>query len=103
MLLYLWTLRYIKKGMILVNIDNEAYNEPIKVYVRTDKHGNITEIASSVFLKDNNGWTEIDSGYGDKYSHAQNNYFDNPLIDDEGRYNYRLINGKPVFLKGVHM
>ncbi|MCH5207528.1 MAG: hypothetical protein J1F04_01480 [Oscillospiraceae bacterium] len=61
---------------------DDFYSEPIKVYVKTDARGGITEIASSVFLDDTDGWTEIDSGHGDKFAHAQNHYLEKPLFDE---------------------
>ena len=70
--------------------------QPYIVYVRTDDAGRITAINSSAFLPSPNGWTEIDSGYGDKYHHAQGNYFDKPLYDERGICRYKLVNGKPV-------
>lgn len=66
------------------------------VYVKLDEESRITSINSSAFLPDTTGWTEIDSGYGDKYHHAQGNYFDKPLCDDRGICRYKLVNGKPV-------
>ena len=70
--------------------------QPYIVYVRADDAGRITAINSSAFLADVTGWTEIDSGYGDKYHHAQGNYFDKPLYDDRGICRYKLVDGKPV-------
>lgn len=70
--------------------------QPYIVYVHTDDAGRITAINSSAFLPDANGWLEIDSGYGDKYHHAQGNYFDKPLCDERGIYRYKLVDGKPV-------
>ena len=76
--------------------------EPIKqrppyiVYVRTDSNGCITSINSSAFLRETDGWTEVDSGFGDKYHHAQGNYFPLPIIDERGIYRYKLMDGKPV-------
>jgi hypothetical protein len=66
------------------------------VYAKTNDNGYITAVNSDVFLSDVDGWTKIDEGTGDKYAHAQGNYFDKPLIDENGCYNYRLENGKPV-------
>lgn len=66
------------------------------VYVRTDSSDYITSVNSSAFLRDVTGWTEIDSGYGDKYHHAQGNYFPQPITDDRGIYRYKLVDGKPV-------
>ena len=69
---------------------------PYIVYVKVDESNRVTSINSSAFLADVTGWTEIDSGYGDKYHHAQGNYFDKPLYDERGIYRYKLVNGKPV-------
>lgn len=70
--------------------------QPYIVYVRTDDAKRIIAINSSAFLPDTTGWTEIDSGYGDRYHHAQGNYFDKPLYDDRGICRYKLMDGKPV-------
>lgn len=70
--------------------------QPYVVYVKVDESNRITAINSSEFLADVTGWTEIDSGYGDKYHHAQGNYFDKPLCDERGIYRYKLVEGKPV-------
>lgn len=70
--------------------------EPYIVYVKTDSGGFITAVNSSAFLTDTTGWTEIDSGYGDKYHHAQGNYFPQPIITMGGAYRYKLVDGKIV-------
>ena len=67
-----------------------------KVYVKTDKSGNVTSVNSSIFLLDTAGWTKIDEGYGDMYIHAMWNYFQKPLVTQEGIWRYRLRNGKVV-------
>lgn len=67
-----------------------------KVYVKTNEYNEIIEINSSIFLADTNDYIEIDSGYGDKYAHAQGNYLDKPLADEQGRYNYKLVDGEVV-------
>ena len=69
---------------------------PYIVYVKVDESNRVTSINSSAFLADITGWTEIDSGYGDKYHHAQGNYFDKPLCDERGICRYKLVNGRPV-------
>ena len=69
---------------------------PYIVYVKVDESNRVTSINSSAFLADVTGWTEIDSGYGDKYHHAQGNYFDKPLYDERGICRYKLVNGRPV-------
>ena len=70
--------------------------QPYIVYVRADETNRITAVNSSEFLSDTTGWTEIDSGFGDKYHHAQGNYFDKPIMDMRGIYRYKLVNGRPV-------
>ena len=66
------------------------------VFVKVGDEKRITAINSSAFLPDTTGWAEIDSGYGDKYHHAQGNYFPQPIIDERGIYRYKLVDGKPV-------
>ena len=66
---------------------------PYIVYAKTDSGGYITAVNSSAFLFDTIGWTEIDSGYGDRYHHAQGNYFPQPIITDGGADRYKLIDG----------
>lgn len=70
--------------------------KPHIVYVKPNSSSYITAVNSSAFLPDTTGWTEIDSGYGDKYHHAQGNYFPLPIITDGGAYRYKLVDGKPV-------
>ena len=69
---------------------------PYIVYVKTDDVNRITAVNSSAFLPDITSWTQIDSGYGDKYHHAQGNYFPQPIMDKRGIYRYKLVDGKPV-------
>lgn len=71
-------------------------DEKYIVYVRADETGRIVEINSSAFLVDTEGWTAIDEGYGDKYHHAQGNYFPLPLYGTNGCANYKLADGAPV-------
>lgn len=70
--------------------------EPYKVYVKTDEQNRITAINSSAFLSSLDGWVEIDSGRGDKYHHAQGNYFNKPIMDDHDIWRYKLVDGRPV-------
>lgn len=65
-------------------------------YVKTDSNGYITAVNSSAFLSDTAGWTEIDSGYGDKYHHAQGNYLDKPLFEEHGVPVYKFVDGEVV-------
>jgi hypothetical protein len=72
------------------------FESPYIVYVKTDANGYITATNSSAFLTDTTGWTEIDSGNGDKYHHAQGNYFPQPIITEGGAYRYRVVDGVPI-------
>lgn len=64
------------------------------VYIRIDNNGSIIEINSDAFLDNTEGYIELDSGYGDKYHHAQNNYFSKPLYDERWYANYKMENGE---------
>lgn len=70
--------------------------EPYIVYATTNSDGYITAVNSSAFLPDITGWVEIDRGIGDKYHHAQGNYFPQPITTEGGAYRYKLVDGKPV-------
>lgn len=72
------------------------FENPHIVYVKSDSNGYITAVNSSAFLTDTTDWIEIDRGYGDKYGHAQGNYFPKPIFTDGGAYCYKLIDGKAV-------
>lgn len=67
-------------------------DEKISVYIKTNADGYITNVGSDIFIKDLTGWTKIDEGYGNKYAHAQGQYFDRPLVDWSGNYNYKFEN-----------
>lgn len=69
---------------------------PYIVYVKTNSQNYISAIDSSAFLNNTSGWLEIDSGYGDKYHHAQGNYFPKSIYTMGGAYRYKLVDGKPV-------
>lgn len=75
-------------------MDNEQ--NPYIVYVKTNNNSHITAVHSSAFLPDAIGWVQIDSGYGDKYHHAQGNYFPLPIIDERGIFRYKLVDGAVV-------
>ena len=74
----------------------EMIEQPIKVYVKVNNQGYITQVESSIFLKDTTGFIEIGQGFGDKYAHAQSQYFDKTLINEDGMYSFKYINGKVV-------
>lgn len=71
-------------------------DETYIVYVKTNDSGYITAVNSSAFLPDTTGWVQIDEGTGDKYHHAQGNYFPLSIITEVGAYRYKLVDGKPM-------
>ena len=70
--------------------------DPYIVYIKVNNSNYITSINSSAFITDTDGWIEIDSGFGDKYHHAQGNYFSKSIITTGGAYRYKLVDGIPV-------
>lgn len=67
--------------------------EPYIVYIKVNERNIVEEINSSAFIADITGWEAIDQGYGDKYHHAQNNYFEKPICDERGIGRYKKENG----------
>lgn len=71
-------------------------DEKYIVYIKIDDENRIIATNSSAFLTDTTDWIEIDSGYSNKYHHAQGNYLDKPIIDERGIYRYKLEDGKVI-------
>lgn len=69
---------------------------PIKVYAKVNDKNEIVNVDSDVFLQDVSGWIYIGEGYGDKYAHAQTQYFDRPIKTSDGKYSYTIV-GNTVF------
>lgn len=69
------------------------FSEKYGVYVKTDAENRVVAINSDAFLRDLDGWTLIDSGYDDKYHHAQNNYLESPLMNERDVWLYKLVDG----------
>jgi hypothetical protein len=67
--------------------------EKYKVFIKTDSENKIVAVNSSAFLRDTVEWIQIDEGIGNRYHHAQGNYLEKGLMDDNGCYNYKLISG----------
>ena len=74
-------------------------DEKISVYIKTNANGYITEVGSDIFIKDTTGWIKIDEGNGDKYAHAQSQYFEKPLVNENGAYGYKYENGGVIALR----
>lgn len=67
----------------------------IQVYAKADTAGRVEELGSSVFLTDLTDWVQIDEGEGDRYAHAQGNYLEKPLMDEDGTHNY-ILDGSTI-------
>ena len=71
--------------------------KPYEVYIKVDEKNRITSVNSSAFLTDLTGWIKIDEGFGDKYHHAQGNYFEDGLYEFEHMIpQYKCIDGAVV-------
>ena len=64
------------------------------VYIQIDDASRIIAINSSAFLPSTEGWIEIDRGLGDRYHHAQGNYFSKPIYEERGIPIYKYVDGK---------
>lgn len=65
------------------------------VFAKTDGLGRIIQLNSSAFVSPEWG-VEIDRGAGDKYHHAQGNYFPGGLCTADGVPRYELVDGQAV-------
>ena len=82
---------YIEEAEVFDGIE-EVKDPPASVYIRVNEKSEVVEVNSDRFITDFNGWIKIDEGYGDKYTHAQGNYFDKCVFTDFG-YTYEYVNG----------
>ena len=64
------------------------------VYIKIDDASRIIAINSSAFLPSTEGWVAIDHGLGDRYHHAQGNYFPKPIYEERGIPVYKYVDGK---------
>lgn len=71
-----------------------------KVYIEINENNEIIKIFSSDFEEPKKESLFIDEGIGDKYRHAQSQYFDKPLINEDGHYNYKYVGKKIIENKG---
>lgn len=67
-----------------------------KVYIKIDDYNNIIAINSSAFISDPSKWIQIDAGVGDKYHHAQGNYFEKSIMNDKGIYRYKYVENEVI-------
>ena len=77
-------------------MDDILMDEVYAVYVKADAAGYVLAVNSSAFLTDPTGWAQIDEGTGDRYHHAQGNYFPNFIMTEGGAYRYKLVDGVAV-------
>ena len=67
--------------------------EIYEVYIRVDDDNVVIDINTGIFISDKSKWLKLDEGTGDRYHHSQGNYLVNGLVDDNGIYNYKFIDG----------
>ena len=67
--------------------------EIYEVYIRVNDDSVVVDINTGIFISDKSKWLKLDEGTGDRYHHSQGNYLDNGLVDDNGIYNYKFIDG----------
>lgn len=66
-----------------------------KVFIKINDAANIIDINSDAFISDTTSWLQIDEGAGDRYHHAQGNYFPKPKYDERGIPRYAYVDGSP--------
>lgn len=80
-------------------VEQVVDSEPIPpefytVYIQIDDASRIIAINSSAFLPSTEGWIEIDRGLGDRYHHAQGNYFPKPIYEERGIPVYKYVDNE---------
>lgn len=73
-----------------IKFGDVLFNRKVKVFVKVNKDGFITQVDSDVFLKDTTGWAIYDEGEGERFVYAQTAYFEEPLVDDDGNFRYKV-------------
>lgn len=72
------------------------FGNSFKVFAMVTDTSNIIDVNSDAFLSDTTGWVQIDEGTGDRFHHAQNNYFPKPKYDERGIPRYAYVkDGSP--------
>lgn len=67
-----------------------------RVFIIKDELNRIIDINSDAFWSISDRMIQIDSGTGDRYHHAQNNYFPKPKYDERGIPRYAYVpDGSP--------
>lgn len=73
-----------------VKFGNVKFGRKTKVFAKLNSAGFVINVQSDVVLKDTTGWIQIDEGVGDRFIFAHTEYFDKPLIDEEGNYQIKI-------------
>lgn len=81
--------------MIQMDSSDKMIVDQYHVFIKADSVGRITAVNSSAFVSPEWG-IEIDRGEGDKYHHAQGNYFHGGLYTEDGVPRYKLVDGQAV-------
>ena len=58
----------------------EYVEEKTNVYIKVNDNNEVIDIASQDFITDVSDYILIDSGYGDRYRHAQSQYLEKELL-----------------------
>ena len=73
-----------------IKFGNVLFDRKIKVFVKTNDEGFITDIDNDLSLKDTSGWIQIDEGNGKRFEFAVTSYFEESLVDENGNYRYKI-------------
>lgn len=66
-----------------------------EVWIKVNENDEIIDVNSNIFINDFTDWIMIDKNViGDKGAHAQSQYFDKPLVNEDGKYNYKYKSQK---------
>lgn len=68
----------------------------IKVFVLMDDASRITAVDAEWNIADTSAWTQVDTGEGDCFLHAQSSYLPKSILAEHGIPRYKLANGVPV-------
>lgn len=69
---------------------NMILDKKIGVYIEINKQNEIIKVFSDVFEQPSPSSIKIDEGFGDKYAHAQSQYFEKDIIDIMGNKAFKF-------------
>ncbi len=73
-----------------IKFGNVLTRRKTKVFAKINDDGYVINVQSDAVLEDPTGWVQIDEGYGDRFVFAHTEYFDKPIIDEDGNYQIKL-------------